>query len=324
MNFDENAQVHTLLFVSHFIHKTLTAIKLSISDSKPSYHYCNENNWAMRHVTEPDMKNRYYYREKLCTSYSTPIANSNNYHLLHPTDDYGDAEQNQEYSFRDRNQFLKEISQVRQDIVRFRTEMNGLAKQMDGMEIDLNHSKDRVYEIEKGLTATQEVNVNLQVLLERAVNNQRESDVHATRAMRHIHTNLATVVYETGQLRGRLTTIANYQKQHQGNVSHMAERMREYTSMLEQAQGTIQSLKEPSNRIRLLLSPEAEDVMNSLDIKSNADEIKDRYKHRIIRKRASNPEVTTFSSPVVLNRKKQAWLPQKGLRILLNDYHDGF
>lgn len=140
----------------------------------------------------------------------------------------------------------------------------------------------------------------------------------------HTHAHYLQVVYETGQLRGRLTTIANYQKQHQGNVSHMAERMREYTSMLEQAQGTIQSLKEPSNRIRLLLSPEAEDVMNSLDIKSNADEIKDRYKHRIIRKRASNPEVTTFSSPVVLNRKKQAWLPQKGLRILLNDYHDGF
>lgn len=91
--------------------------------------------------------------------------------------------------------------------------MNGLAKQMDGMEIDLNHSKDRVRkfffffvllfasnqltnkldEIEKGLTATQEVNVNLQVLLEKAVHNQRESDVYATRAMRHIHTNLATV-----------------------------------------------------------------------------------------------------------------------------------
>ncbi|KAL7309889.1 hypothetical protein PS15m_010714 [Mucor circinelloides] len=303
MNFDENAQ-------------------LSISDSKSSQY---NNNWAMRHITvEPDMQNRYYYREKLCTSYSTPIANSNNYYLLHQRDADDNAEEDQQYSFRDKNQFLKEISQVRQDIVRFRTEMNGLAKQMDGMEIDLNHSKDRVHEIEKGLTATQEVNVNLQVLLERAVNNQRESDVHATRAMRHIHTNLATVVYETDQLRGRLTSIANYQKQHQGNVSHMAERMREYTSMLEQAQGTIQSLKEPSNRIRLLLSPEAEDVMNSLDIKSNADQIKDLYKHRIIRKRASNPEVTTFSSPVVLNRKKQAWLPQKGLRILLNDYHDGF
>jgi hypothetical protein len=29
------------------------------------------------------------------------------------------------------------MSQVRQDILRFRNEMNGLAKQMDGMEIDL-------------------------------------------------------------------------------------------------------------------------------------------------------------------------------------------
>ncbi|KAG2190305.1 hypothetical protein INT46_002722 [Mucor plumbeus] len=263
------------------------------------------------------MENRYYYREKLCTSYSTPIANSNAYYLR-------EEEQKQNYPFRNNNQFLKEIGQVKQDIVRFKNEMNGLVKQMDGMEIDLNHSKDRVHEIEKGLTATQEVNVNLQVLLEKAVNNQKESDVYATRAMRHIHTNLATVVYETSQLRGRLTSIADYQKQHQGNVSDMAERMREYTNMLEQAQGTIQSLQEPSNNIRLLLSPEVEDVMDSLDIKSNADEIKDLYRHRIIRKRASNPEVTTFSSPVVLNRKKQAWLPQKGLRILLNDYHDGF
>lgn len=48
-------------------------------------------------------------------------------------------------------------------------------------------------EIEKGLTATQEVNVNLQVLLEKAVNKQKETDVYATRAMRHIHTNLANV-----------------------------------------------------------------------------------------------------------------------------------
>ncbi|KAI8640678.1 hypothetical protein BD408DRAFT_419472 [Parasitella parasitica] len=261
MIFDENAQLS------------------SSCDSKSSSHY---NIWAMRQRKESDIENRYYYREKLCTSHSTPIANSNTYYLQQ-------EEEEQSYSFKEKNQFLKEISQVRQDI---------------------------------GLTATQEVNVNLQVLLEKAVNSQRESDVYATRAMRHIHINLATVVYETGQLRGRLTSIADYQKQHQGNVSDMAERMREYTNMLEQAQGTIQSLQEPSNRIRLLLSPEPEDVMNSLDIKSSSNDIKDLYRHRIIRKRASNPEVTTFSAPVVLNRKKQAWLPQKGLRILLNDYDD--
>lgn len=77
---------------------------------------------------------------QLCTSYSTPIANSNTYYLQEEEE----QEQEQDYPFKDNNQFLKEIGQVRQDIVRFRSEMNGLAKQMDGMEIDLNHSKDRV------------------------------------------------------------------------------------------------------------------------------------------------------------------------------------
>lgn len=48
-------------------------------------------------------------------------------------------------------------------------------------------------EIEEDITATQEVNVNLQVLLERAVDKQKETDVHATRTMKHIHSNLANV-----------------------------------------------------------------------------------------------------------------------------------
>ncbi|KAI7871962.1 uncharacterized protein EV154DRAFT_529517 [Mucor mucedo] len=207
--------------------------------------------------------------------------------------------------------------------------MNGLAKQMDGMEIDLNHSKDRVREIEKGLTATQEVNVNLQVLLEKTVNKQRESDVYATRAMRHIHTNLATVVYETGQLKGRISTIADYQKQHQGSVLDVAERMREYTHMLEQAQGTIQSLQEPiassprddSSLMRNYSSSEDEeededDKKTDSSCSSSVNNL-DLYRHRIIKKRASNPEVAT---PIIANTKRQNWLPQEGLRILLNDY----
>lgn len=144
------------------------------------------------------------------------------------------------------------------------------------------------------------------------------------------HTIIIQVVYETGQLKGRLSTIADYQKQHQGSVSDVAERMREYTHMLEQAQGTIQSLQEPNNR---------EDVMNSLDIRNySTDEEEydddkkisssassssslslnnvDLYRYRIIKKRASNPEVAT----PIISTEKQAWLPQKGLRILLNDY----
>lgn len=164
------------------------------------------------------------------------------------------------------------------------------------------------------------------MLLERTVNIQRESDVYATRAMRHIHTNLATVVYETGQLKGRISTIADYQKQHQGSVMDVAERMREYTHMLEQAQGTIQSLQEPSVSPRddLLLmrtysssdeEEEEEEFEDDKKTNSSCSSVNnlDLYRHRIIKKRASSPEVAATT-------KRQNWLPQEGLRILLNDY----
>jgi hypothetical protein len=123
--------------------------------------------------------------------------------------------------------------------------------------------------------------------------------------------------------------------------------MREYTSMLEQAQGTIQSLQQVE-KIK------EEDVMNSLDIRNYSasvstdeeeeDDINSRsstsssdssrssinaelYRHRIIKKRASNPDVAAKVAPTIVSpvyQKKQAWLPQKGLRILLNDSYQGF
>ncbi|KAI8890311.1 hypothetical protein K501DRAFT_319955 [Backusella circina FSU 941] len=230
----------------------------------------------------------------------------------------------------EKNQFFKEIGQVREDIVRFRTEMNGLVKQMNGMEIDLDHSKSRFREIEEDLTATQEVNVNLQVLIEKAVNKQKESDVYATQAMRHIHSNLATVFYETGQLHGRLSNIAHYQLQHKGSVTDMAEKMREYTHMLEQAQGTIQSLKSPppspptrppQKRESLFLDlsrrsstnsylTEDEDIGISIRKETQHTQKVDKsslYKHRIITSSKQN--------------NNQHWLPQKGLRILLTDFN---
>lgn len=286
-------------------------------------------NWTMRHTQD----HLYYHthpnnNRKLCTSYSTPLSSTN--YLL------------DEDELQERHVFLKEISQVKDDILRFRAEMNGLAKQMNGMEIDLNHSRNRVREIENGLTATQEVNVNLQVMLENAVHKQMECDVYATQTMKHLYTNLVNVVNETKQLRGRLTTIADYQRHYQGNATDVAERIREYSKMLEQAQGTIQTLK--TNR---MTEEEEDGVIHSLEIKDkyminsrrtseassysteeDEDSIKempirntpptlnraDMYRHRIITKRASNPDIGIINS-------SNSWLPQKGLRILLVDYN---
>ncbi|KAI9474000.1 MAG: hypothetical protein EXX96DRAFT_325182 [Benjaminiella poitrasii] len=183
------------------------------------------------------------------------------------------------------------MSQVREDMVRFKLEMKSLAEQMDSIETVLNLSKDRVYEVEKGLTATQEVNVNFQVLLEKAVHKQKESDVHATKTMQHIYTNLASVLYETGQLSERLTTISDYQKLHQGNVVNVSKRMQEYSFMLEQAQDVIiQSLHTTTVRHE-----------------KEKDGLIELYRHRIIKRKPSSAN------------NQQIWLlPQKGLRILLS------
>ncbi|KAI9256005.1 hypothetical protein BY458DRAFT_535464 [Sporodiniella umbellata] len=216
----------------------------------------------------------------------------------------------------EKDQLLRELYQVKEDITKFKSELNGLAKQMDGMELHLNLSEHRVHEIEQDITATQEVNVNLQVILERAVHRQKETDVYAIRAMKNLHSNLATVVYETGQLRGRLACIANYQRQQQGNVVNVAERIRQYSQLLEEAIRSIQT--RPKKRTLSLpeLKPEPMVTVDSKRKKSfvnnnssnSNNNNHDLYKHRIIRKRVSNLE-TSF----------QPWLPQKGLRILLSD-----
>ena len=61
-------------------------------------------------------------------------------------DDDDDDDSYSILSTNEKNRFLKEIGQVRQDILRFKKEMNGLAKQMDGIEIDLvslTHTKEK-------------------------------------------------------------------------------------------------------------------------------------------------------------------------------------
>ncbi|CAO3668286.1 unnamed protein product [Rhizopus stolonifer] len=226
------------------------------------------------------------YPVKLRASYSTPSSSFHSRKLNVQS----------ESESREKNQLLKDLYKVKEDILKFKTELNGLAEQMDGMELDLNVSKNRVQEIEQDITATQEVNVNLQVLLERAVDKQKETDVNANRAMKHLHSNLVNVVQETGQLRGRLSSIANYQRQQQGNVVDVGERIREYGQMLEEAIQSIQSRPPP---------PKEESIVEKR--KKSIVDNNELYKHRIIRKRISNPEI------------RQPWLPQKGLRILLND-----
>ncbi|KAI9264330.1 hypothetical protein BDA99DRAFT_559603 [Phascolomyces articulosus] len=175
----------------------------------------------------------------------------------------------------ERIKLMRDIMQAKEELLRFRNEMDGLAQQIDGMEIDLKDSKDRVctytdklVEIEDDLTSTQEVNVDLQVLLENAVKTQKESDGKTTHMIRNMHSNLANIVYENSQLQERLASLALHQEKYHGNVVDVGERMREYAHMLEQAQGTIQFLQAPrhSSSSRPMIKTK-EEIMNALSIR---------------------------------------------------------
>ncbi|ORY95267.1 hypothetical protein BCR43DRAFT_515403 [Syncephalastrum racemosum] len=161
----------------------------------------------------------------------------------------------------------REISEAKKELLRFRAEMNELARQMDGMAIDIKDSKDRVCtyteklaEIEHDLTETQEAHVDLQVLLENALQSHKETDTHTTHIIRSMYSDLASIANQNNQMQDRLASLASHQKKHDGSVMDVSERMREYVEMLEQAQGTIHAMR-PAPR-----SPE--DALHALRLDS--------------------------------------------------------
>jgi hypothetical protein len=109
----------------------------------------------------------------------------------------------------------------------------------------------------------------------------------------------------------------------------MAEKMREYTHMLEQAQGTIQSLRTPPPS-----PPPAENKSLFLDLSrrtsANSYLTEDEDTGISIRKETQHtqqPKVdksSLYKHRIITSSKQnnnQHWLPQKGLRILLTDFN---
>lgn len=169
-------------------------------------------------------------------------------------------------------------------------------------------------EIEQDLTATEEVNVNLQVLLERAVKTQKESDVFATQAIRNMYSDLASVVYENNQLQSRLVSIENNQREQKGSVHDIVKRMSEYTQMLEQAQGTIHMLQEP----RLVKSTTSSSTntsrRNSVISFYNTEDDDD---HSFVSNSNKRPYV---QSPPLGPQSTAILKPQQGLRMLFDNH----
>ncbi|SAM04687.1 hypothetical protein [Absidia glauca] len=118
----------------------------------------------------------------------------------------------------ERQQLTEELNQARRELSKFRNEMDGLSGQLNDMASEMVESRARVSvyakrlaEVEHKLTTTREMNTNLQALLEKALTSQKQSTSTTSHLVKNIQSDL----------------------------------IREYASLLEQAQNTIHSLSEP-------------------------------------------------------------------------------
>ncbi|KAI8981067.1 hypothetical protein BDB01DRAFT_836420 [Pilobolus umbonatus] len=248
---------------------------------------------------------------KLTSSTSTPITSSS-------------FEYTTTVDAAERIQFLHEMEQTRHELAEFRRNMAGLLKQMDVIAIDLEKSEDKVCEIEHDITATEELNVNLQVLLEKAVKTQKESDVFATHAIKNMYSDLASVVYENNQLQGRLSSLESQQKEQKGSVYHILNRMSEYTQMLEQAQGTIHMLQEP-RLVKIMpstsftTSSSRRTSINSFYMTDDDESITSFTRKESHITKPESIRTNYIQSPKLLPQTTSVIRPQQNLRMLFNN-----
>ncbi|KAG0020533.1 hypothetical protein BGZ81_009297 [Podila clonocystis] len=148
----------------------------------------------------------------------------------------------------------RELDSCRKDLKAFRRELDGLVEQMTEMGAEVVDAKSKVNsysrrlgEVEQELSSTQELNVNLQVQLENALERQKQSHSTTTQVVKLIQSDLGKVVSESGMIRSTLETLENRQVKCEGKVVEMITNTREYAQLLEEAQDTIHTLRHESD-----------------------------------------------------------------------------
>ncbi|KAF9371224.1 hypothetical protein CPB97_002154 [Podila verticillata] len=148
----------------------------------------------------------------------------------------------------------RELDSCRKDLKTFRRELDGLVEQMTEMGAEVVDAKSKVNsysrrlgEVEQELSTTQELNVNLQVQLENALERQKQSHSTTAQVVKLIQSDLGKVVSESGMIRSTLEELENRQVKCEGKVVEMVSNTREYAQLLEEAQDTIHTLRQESD-----------------------------------------------------------------------------
>ncbi|KAG0226862.1 hypothetical protein BGX31_007159 [Mortierella sp. GBA43] len=149
------------------------------------------------------------------------------------------------------NRFLqKELDSCRQELKSFRKELDELSEQMAEISTEMLDAKAKVNsyarrlgEVEQELAATQELNVNLQLQLDSALEKQKLSQTNTSQTVKLIQSDLGKVSSDSDSMRITLEQLESRQMKCEGKVMEMMTNTREYAQLLEEAQETIHALR---------------------------------------------------------------------------------
>ncbi|KAI8374270.1 uncharacterized protein BYT42DRAFT_499220 [Radiomyces spectabilis] len=241
----------------------------------------------------------------------------------------------------DHIQLTQELDQARRELTKFRKEMDGLSAQLNDMASEMVDSRARVSmyakrlaEVEHKLATTREMNTNLQLLLERALTNQKQSSSNTSHLVKNIQTDLSRIVAENDQLRARIAELEHQQLECEERLTAMVAQAKEYASLLEQAQDIIHNLSEPrlsdddslSNGLSTassawdnsVASKDTEITKGAVFSAEFRHEMQKEIERNLTLRNEIRHRIITAES-ITADRKKS----QEGLKYLLSDYDNG-
>lgn len=151
----------------------------------------------------------------------------------------------------ERNRLRQQLSEAMRELERFHKEMDGLSVQLNDMAVEMTESQTKVgvyskrlAEVEHTLATTQEMNVNLQILLEKALNSQKQSNASTNHVVRNIQSDISKVLNENSRLRKKINELEEYQAHCENKLVQLVDQAKEYASLLQQAQDAIYQMNE--------------------------------------------------------------------------------
>ncbi|KAG0379756.1 hypothetical protein BGX24_011778 [Mortierella sp. AD032] len=152
---------------------------------------------------------------------------------------------------RGKNRFLqRELDTCRQELKTFRKDLDQLSEHMTQISAEMFDAKNKVNsyarrlgEVEQELVTTKELNVNLQVQLDNALQKQKQTHSSTTQVVKMIQSDLGRVFSDRDTMRLTLEELEARQMHCEGKVVEMMTNTREYAQLLEEAQETIHTMR---------------------------------------------------------------------------------